>query len=214
MDDSGYVKNLGQVAALVISRIAPSIIYVLWYDLNTSTVKYYNKTVGDWVPLASPVVGAENLLSTGEGLIFKDLQDSVLEFRRIKAGKGISVSTGDTDITIETKDFLESSSYSLSLDSIIDSTLLFRISSNISWQLIIPTTSWIEFDKVEGYGYAEVTITVLAENPTTDPRNVTILLRDVSGVLDDKEILITQNGSSVFVSKYIQNSGDFQCELR
>ena len=197
-EESGYVKNLGQVAALVISKIAPSIFYVLWYDLNESTIKVYNKLLGDWVSLASPVVGAENLQSTGEGLVFKELQDSTLEFRRIKAGKGISISTGETDVTIETKDFLESSSYSLSLDSIVSSSLVFRISSNISWQLIIPSIDWVEFNKVEGYV----------------SRSINVILRDSSGVLDDKEILITQKGSSTLVSKYIQNNNDFQCELR
>jgi len=169
--------------------------------------------------LTPALSGGKNLTTLGEGLIFKDVEDQLLAFRRIKGGKGIKVSTLDNDIIIELSQFLEVSPSSLTFESVLNSTQKLTISSNISWKLIIPpelidnTTGWLEFDKVEGYGYSEIIATVTKENPSTSIRNSSIILRDSSGDLEDIVIPVLQNGSLFFTLKYISGNNDVQCEL-
>lgn len=219
MAETNYVKNLGQVSALVYSSTEPSVNYVLWYDLNTNTIKYYDLNLNEWTLFTPPISGAKNLESDGEGLVFKELEGTVLAFRRIKAGKGIKVSTGENDITIELSDFLEISPLSLDFPSTIGASLKLRVSSNLSWQLIVPpdlvdsVIGWLSFDKLEGYGYAEITITVTKENPDVGVRTSSLILRDILGDLEDKQISVSQDGGTTFQSKFVLNSNDLQCEL-
>ena len=48
-------KNLGQIAAIIHSRIEPENKRILWYDLSLEgdtevdcPIKYYNQTMGRW----------------------------------------------------------------------------------------------------------------------------------------------------------------------
>lgn len=45
-------KNLGQVAAIVISATAPSNNYLIWFDLSSNSLKYYNFETSTWDSLS------------------------------------------------------------------------------------------------------------------------------------------------------------------
>lgn len=53
---NGKTRNLGPVAAMVVSSTAPTNLRVLWYDTNVTSgcpIKYYNLTSLTWKVLGT-----------------------------------------------------------------------------------------------------------------------------------------------------------------
>lgn len=211
--ESSYVKNLGQVSAIVFGNTPPEKTFLLWYDENESTIKYYDLEQKAWVPLFGSSTTAENLQTDAGGLVFKQKVGSVLYLRRITGENGISVQTEGNDIKVSLVNFLETDTREVRFDSQVGIIGKLRVSSNLEWEVIgQDEVSWLSFNISSGFGSQFLEMTVTELNPTTTSREGSIIIRSILGEVDDVVVFLVQEGSEVFTPTYLINSGDYQCE--
>lgn len=215
MNESSYVKNLGQVSAIIFGKTPPELTFILWFDENESLIKYYDLVQKDWVPVTGNLSTGANTETDSGGLVFKEKVGSVLFFRRIKGENGIAVTTEGDDIVVRVQNFLEVSPSEVFFDSKLAQLRRLRISSNLQWEILgADLISWLSFSVTEGFGSQFVSMTVETLNPTIEEREAFIILRDPTEEIEDISIRLVQMGADIYVSSFTPNPGDFQCDIK
>ena len=103
-DNRSHVKNLGQVAAVIIGVSPPPSKTILWYDVSHGRMRFYNKFTGNWDFLDKIFIDGENI-GEGEGQFFnekiEDENDSTMLYRTIRSENSrINIRTTETEIII------------------------------------------------------------------------------------------------------------------
>lgn len=89
-------KNLGQVSAIVISSSQPSNSYVLWFDLSSNSLKYFNFATSAWDSLSGASnIGQIKLNSSDSIGYLVDKLDSTLRVSGGQLGVVVPVSTAE-----------------------------------------------------------------------------------------------------------------------
>lgn len=193
-----HVKVLGQVAAVILSDIAPTVTYVLWYDTEEDTLKIFDKAVGDWIPLSQQFVDGKNV-GTGKGAVYKgrDLIDAKLTFRTLQAGSGINITTEDNVVVVKLESYLNILNRTVILGNQEGSIGVLQIDSNIDWGITFPNgkPSWVSFLKEEGSKSDSVVITAIEENVSENAREFSCLIRDKAKELDGIELFVVQESN-------------------
>ena len=203
MDDTNKVKNLGQVAAIVWLPQPPKSKYVIWFDTTEKIRKVYNFDTQLWEPLESGgvIIGGENI-GVGEGFVYKEtnLLTKNLVFRTLRAGQGLKIVTDDNEITIALKAYLRLNPYSLVFTYEAGQVQTFTIEANTNW-VILPKTgdfpNWFSLSTQSGSGDATIVVKTLTANTTSENRSFSIIVRDTSGEVNDRELLIYQTATVI-----------------
>lgn len=206
MSTISHVKNLGQVAAVILSDTAPKITYILWYDTNENELKVYDSNTGSWISLSRVLVSVENI-GLGQGLIYKGKSTSgALQIRTLKGEGGIEVETTDNEVIIRIESYLRTLQTQLVLDKEKDSIAVLQIESNIDWIIESDKVDWAALSKTSGNKSETIIVTALSENAVSDVREFVLTVKDKNGILPSIKVIVMQQGTEVQNSIYINPS--------
>ena len=192
-----YVKNLGQVAAIVFLAEEPLNKKILWWDTTVDKIKIYDQEVGVWVLLAQVRTDAKNV-GEGEGMSYKGKDSGKLSFRSIKGDAGIEVETVNNEILIRLESYLRVQQSSVLIQQKKGSVGVLQIESNTQWKITYPNgkPKWIVLSKEMGNKSDSILLTSLEDNQDVSSREFLLELKDVKNQLKTVKVIVFQEGTN------------------
>lgn len=192
-----YVKNLGQVSAIVFLAEEPLNKKILWWDTTVDKIKIYDQEVGEWVLLAQVLTDAKNI-GEGEGLSYKGKDSGKLAFRSIRGVSGVEVETIDNEILIRLESYLRVQQSSVLIQQQKGSVGVLQIESNTQWKITYPNgkPKWVSLSKEAGNNSDSVLLTSLEANQDVSSREFLLELKDIRNKLNTVRVIVFQSGTN------------------
>jgi len=225
LESQSYVKNLGQVAAVVFLDTPPTNQRILWYDIRNGVIKFYDPNVGDWISLTQSLTEARNIDNEtlapvgaqNRGFVYASKDGTVLQFRTLIGGEGVHVTTtaDGQNIVISLGNYLNTDVNSILFSDLMGEQKVLQIRSNINWEIIPGTGStWFTLSQNSGSGILAIFINSTQNNTSLTSRSATLVIRDIAGNLPDISVTLTQQGSTSYSLSWASDNGtaDLTCE--